>query len=107
MRTRLTALLGTALAVAATTAPAPAHAASGSLEMYSVPGLDYQLLEVDDGCHDFDPRMIAFADADPIAGYVFYRGPGCTGGQAGSGRDDTQWIPPLQGVRSVDIRFDA
>ncbi|MFC3998528.1 hypothetical protein ACFOVU_21565 [Nocardiopsis sediminis] len=107
MRTRLTALLGAALAVAATTAPAPAHAGSGSLEMYSVPGVDYEILEVGDGCHDFGPRMIAFADADPIATYVFYSGKGCTGSQVGSGRDDTQWIPALQGVRSVDIRFDG
>ncbi|WP_067970599.1 hypothetical protein [Nocardiopsis trehalosi] len=108
MRNRIPALLGGVLA-AALTAPAPAHAESGSgtLEVYSAPGVGYESLRLTDGCHTLTPRIVSFADAEPIASYTFYSGPDCTGAALGTGRDDTQWIPPLHGVRSVAIRFEG
>ncbi|MDA0566630.1 hypothetical protein LG943_20280 [Streptomonospora sp. S1-112] len=123
-RTRITTLIGAALTAAALTAPAPAAAqptepaqgaaptesagaSSGTLETYALPGLGYESFNLADGCHTFDaPRIISFSDAEPIAVYAFYSGADCTGNPLGSGRDDTQWIPPLQGARSVRIDFE-
>ncbi|MBV2363925.1 hypothetical protein ACFPZ0_26580 [Streptomonospora nanhaiensis] len=114
-RTRITTLIGAALAAAALSAPAGAEtaapgatgASSGTLETYALPGLGYDSLTLNDGCHTFDgPRMVSFIDSEPIAVYAFYTGPDCTGSTLGSGRDDTQWIPPLQGARSVRVDFE-
>ncbi|MDT0304181.1 hypothetical protein [Streptomonospora wellingtoniae] len=59
------------------------------------------------GCHDYESsRRVSFADAEPIATYRFYSGPGCTGGVGGACRDDSQWMPALNGVRSVRIDFE-
>ncbi|TQN27655.1 hypothetical protein FHX37_4379 [Haloactinospora alba] len=106
MRLRVPAVLSAAAAAAFLAAP-PAHGQTGSLEMYSGPGINYQVLDVGDGCHTFDRRMVGFADSDPVADYMFYSGPDCTGAPLGSGRDDSQWIPPLDGVRSVHLQFDG
>ncbi|WP_460998993.1 hypothetical protein [Streptomonospora sediminis] len=112
MPTRTSALAGTALAVLAVlTAGAPPAAAagggSGTLETYAGPGIGYRQLQVADGCHNYErPRTVGFADADPIATYYFYAGRDCTGAALGTGRDDTQWIPPLNGVNSVHIDFE-
>ncbi|MDA2805872.1 hypothetical protein [Nocardiopsis suaedae] len=106
MRARRTAVLAAALTgLLATAAPAAADGGTGALELYSAPGLGHTLLE-GGGCHTLpDKRMVSFADAEPAADYVFYPGPDCTGVPLDSGRDDSQWIPPLYGVRSVDVRF--
>ncbi|MUL44032.1 hypothetical protein FZ103_23180 [Streptomonospora sp. PA3] len=116
MPTRILTLAGAALAAAALAAPAPAAAQpaapeqgadSGRLEVYAAPGIGYKELRVPDGCHDYDrDRTITFADADPIATYRFYSGPGCTGRAVGVGRDDSQWMPPLDSVESVRIDFE-
>ncbi len=107
MRARRTAVLAAALTgLLATAAPAAADdGGSGVLELYSAPGLGHTVLQ-GGGCHTFpDKRMVTFADSEPAADYVFHPGPGCTGVPVDSGRDDSQWIPPLYGVRSVDVRF--
>ncbi|GAA1764065.1 MULTISPECIES: hypothetical protein [Streptomonospora] len=116
MRTRILALAGAALTAAALASPAPAAARpaaqatgedAGRLEVYAAPGLGYKELRVPDGCHDYDStRRVSFADAEPIATYRFYSGPGCTGHVVGAGRDDSQWMPALDGVRSVRIDFE-
>ncbi|WP_017538678.1 MULTISPECIES: hypothetical protein [Nocardiopsis] len=106
MRARRTAALAAALAgLLATAAPAAADGGPGTLDLYSGPGLGHTTLE-GGGCHTFpDKRMVNLADSEPAADYVFHPGPDCTGTPVGSGRDDSQWIPPLWGVRSVDVRF--
>ncbi|QBI52267.1 hypothetical protein [Streptomonospora litoralis] len=120
MLTRILTTAGAALAAAALTGPAPVAAqpaaqpaapggdgTTGRLEVYAGPGIGYRELRVGDGCHDFDStRSITFADAEPMATYAFYTGPDCTGRVVGTGRDDSQWMPPLNGVRSVHIDFE-
>ncbi|GAA1075186.1 hypothetical protein [Nocardiopsis composta] len=109
MRAPGTAALGavlTGLLLSAAPAADAATAGSGTLALYSAPGLGHTVLEVEDGCHSFAPRAVSYADADPIADYVLYSGRDCTGVALGAGRDATQWIPPLTNVRSVRIDFD-
>ncbi|MFC7326462.1 hypothetical protein [Marinactinospora rubrisoli] len=106
MRSRTTtSLAGAALALAALFTTAPADAATKQMELYSAPGLNYHVLE-GDGCHNFSERLISYADSTPVATYRFYSGRDCTGMVLGSGRDATQWIPPLQRVRSVEVAFE-
>ncbi|RCV54876.1 hypothetical protein [Marinitenerispora sediminis] len=106
MRARTAAPLAcaAALAVLLSTAP-PAGAATGRLEMYSAPGLNYHVIE-GGGCHNFSERAVSYADSTPVATYRFYTGRDCTGMVLGAGRDATQWIPPLLRARSVDLRFE-
>ncbi|GAA4906342.1 MULTISPECIES: hypothetical protein [Nocardiopsidaceae] len=116
MPARALALVGAALAAAALASPAPASAQpatapaeadAGSLEIYAAPGVGYHEMHVPDGCHTYErSRTITFADAEPIATYYFYSGPDCTGNVVGAGRDDTQWMPALDGVESVRIDFE-
>ncbi|GAB3485708.1 hypothetical protein [Nocardiopsis coralliicola] len=108
MRARRTAvLIGTALLAAAPLAgPAPAAAAaSGTLTLYAGPGIGMEELQVTDGCRTFAARAVNYTDLDPIGDYWFFSGPDCTGTVLGGGRDETQWIPPLLGARSVLVDF--
>lgn len=116
MPTRILALACAAVAAAALASPAPAAAQptakapgadAGRLEVYAAPGVGYHEMRVADGCHTYErSRSITFADAEPIATYRFYSGPDCTGHVVGAGRDDSQWMPALDGVESVRIDFD-
>ncbi|GLU47430.1 hypothetical protein [Nocardiopsis ansamitocini] len=105
MRLRSTAVaLVAAAAIGGTLASAaPANAATGSFAVHSLPG--YEEVKGGSGCYALDSRIVTLAKASNNGEYLLYGGPDCTGQVLGFGFDETQWIPPLIGVRSARVTF--